>query len=459
MGVVRCARVLALVATVALVAAACSDDDDGAASSGTPVDTAAGGSAPTGEATTGDGTTADATTGDGSASTAGGDTASTEPAEPFAVVGPDPYDPPDPLPAGVPGDLIWAQEIGQTAVPGARAWRILYLSESRAGDPVAVSGYVLAPDAEGTDRPIVSYAHGTTGSADHCAPSRGIETLGPTEVYRSSVDATLAQYAHFVEQGYVVAGTDYQGLGVPGPHPYLHGPSEGRGVIDAARAAAQLPGTGAGNRVVFYGLSQGGQAALYAGELATDWAPELEVLGTVAAAPFSEVDQLLPLAGAIPGVEGYYVLATYGQVAANPDLDISLVLDQAAIDAAGIVEEGCIDEVQQAYATLYEVGGGQPIVGDPLTAPGWAEQMDEMMAGLAPSAGPIMIVQGEADTTVPAVTTRALVERLCADDQPVEANFYPETGHGDSVVSGQDDLLAWIDARVAGEPAPDTCPA
>jgi hypothetical protein len=448
MGLVRCARVLALVGTVALVAGACGGDDDDdaapAASTTTAADTATGGSS---------------TTAGGTGATDGTDTASSAPAEPFAVIGPDPYDPPDPLPAGAPGDLIWAQEIGQTAVPGARAWRILYLSESRAGDPVAVSGFVLAPDADGTDRPVVSYAHGTTGSADHCAPSRGVETAGPTEVYRSSVDATLAQYSHFIEQGYVVAATDYQGLGVPGPHPYLHGPTEGRGVIDAARAASQLPGAGAGDAVVFYGLSQGGQAALYAGQLAGEWAPDLRVLGTVAAAPFSEVDQLLPLAGSIPGVEGYYVLATYGQVAANPDLDITLVLDQAAIDESSIIEEGCLEEVQQAYATLYEVGGGQPIVGDPLTAPGWAEQYDEMTAGLTPSAGPIMIVQGEADTTVLPITTRTLVDRLCADEQPVDAIFYPETGHGDSVVSGQDDLLAWIDARVAGEPAPDTCAA
>jgi hypothetical protein len=441
MGLVRCARVLALVGMVALAATACGDDDDDDTSSAD-----------------GSTTTADVSSTTTVATETTTDTASTAPAEDFAVVGDDLYAPPDPLPAGAPGDLIWAEEIDQTAVPGARAWRILYLSESRQGEPVAVSGFVLAPDAEGADRPVVSYAHGTTGSADMCAPSRGLETAEPTGDAGSVVDATLAQYAHFVEQGYVVAATDYEGLGVPGPHPYLHGPTEGRGVIDAARAAAELPGTGAGDQVVFYGLSQGGQAALYAGQLAGDWAPELQVLGTVAAAPFSEVDQLLPLAGSIPGVEGYYVLATYGQVAANPDLDLTLVLDQAAIDASSIIEEACLGDVQDAYAALYEASGGRPIVGDPLTAPGWAEQFDELVAGLSPSAGPIMIVQGEVDTTVLPNTTRTLVERLCADAQPVEANFYPDTGHGDSVVSGHDDLLAWIDARVAGDPAPDTCP-
>ena len=43
-----------------------------------------------------------------------------------------------------------------------------------------------------------------------------------------------------VDAGYVVAATDYEGLGTPGVHPYLVGESEGRSVLDAARAARAL---------------------------------------------------------------------------------------------------------------------------------------------------------------------------------------------------------------------------
>ena len=41
-----------------------------------------------------------------------------------------------------------------------------------------------------------------------------------------------------IVQGVVVAATDYEGLGTPGPHPYIVGASEGHSVLDAAVAAA-----------------------------------------------------------------------------------------------------------------------------------------------------------------------------------------------------------------------------
>jgi pimeloyl-ACP methyl ester carboxylesterase len=56
-------------------------------------------------------------------------------------------------------------------------------------------------------------------------------------------------------------------------------------VLDAARAARQLDGAGAGGRVVLAGHSEGGHAVLWAAELATSYAPELQVTGVAALAP------------------------------------------------------------------------------------------------------------------------------------------------------------------------------
>ena len=49
--------------------------------------------------------------------------------------------------------------------------------------------------------------------------------------------------------GSIVAATDYEGMGTPGPHPYLVGISEGRSGLDAALAARQIPGAEAGDRL------------------------------------------------------------------------------------------------------------------------------------------------------------------------------------------------------------------
>src|SRR5690606_4288864 len=190
--------------------------------------------------------------------------------------------------------------------------------------------------------------------ADRCAPSRTFGAAQPTE---GAAAAIAEQLTALVDEGAVVVATDYEGLGTPGPHPFLVGESAGRGVLDAALAVRQLPSVDAGDELAIYGLSQGGHAALWAAQLAPTWAPGLDVVGTVAAAPFSEVDVLLPAAGAIPGAEGYLVLGVYGQAAANPDLDPEAVLDPAAVAQAGLVEQACLQEVASTFRHVSEESG------------------------------------------------------------------------------------------------------
>jgi hypothetical protein len=139
------------------------------------------------------------------------------------------YEPPADLDAFENGDVIWAEVLD--APDGVLAWKVLYRSESIGGDAIAVSGVVTAPDAPAPDggRPVVTWAHGTTGTADQCAPSRGGEPIDSVFEYRAAVDA-----------GYVAVATDYEGLGTPGLHPYLVGESQGRGVLDVVRAARAI---------------------------------------------------------------------------------------------------------------------------------------------------------------------------------------------------------------------------
>jgi hypothetical protein len=119
---------------------------------------------------------------------------------------------------------------------------------------------------------VVAWAHPTSGLADHCAPSRhGMRGLACMHGW---LDALL-------RRGYVVVATDYEGLGTPGLHPYLVGASEGHAVLDGVRAAARLRGAGVGGRTVAWGFSQGGHAALWTGEVARAYAPDVRLSGVV----------------------------------------------------------------------------------------------------------------------------------------------------------------------------------
>src|SRR3984957_6187911 len=162
------------------------------------------------------------------------------------------------------------------APAGAAAYRVLYRSTGLHDEPIAVSGIIVVPPGPAPEggRPIVAWAHPTTGIVPRCAPSLAIFHFQQMPGLRN-----------MVERGYIVAATDYPGLGTVGPHPYLVGISEGRAVLDSVRVARSMPGAGGGLAFAVWGHSQGGQAALYTGILAQGYAPELELVGVAAAAP------------------------------------------------------------------------------------------------------------------------------------------------------------------------------
>src|SRR3954452_12337267 len=165
----------------------------------------------------------------------------------------------DPLPAGQPGDVIKTEPVTVDGLHGTMQ-RVMYHSQSLAGDDIPVTGLIAVPSTPPPNGgyPVVSWAHGTTGIADTCAPS-----LAPDD---------YVQIANgLLDAGYAVVGTDYEGLGTPGRHPYIAGPSEGRGTIDIVRAARNIPEVHASDRYLVWGHSQGGHAAMFSLNLADKW--------------------------------------------------------------------------------------------------------------------------------------------------------------------------------------------
>src|SRR6185503_20208786 len=149
------------------------------------------------------------------------------------------YKPPKDIPKRH-GALIWARKAGGLVpLADARFTKlVLYSSRTAQGAKDAVSGSVSVPKGKPPKGgwPVITFAHGTTGSADACAPSRAASgnpaSLATTYIY--------PQQNEWLRNGYAVVRTDYQGLGTPGPHPYLVGVSEGRSTLDMVRAARRL---------------------------------------------------------------------------------------------------------------------------------------------------------------------------------------------------------------------------
>jgi alpha-beta hydrolase superfamily lysophospholipase len=360
-----------------------------------------------------------------------------------------PSSPSTAAPAARPGDIVSAQPFPGPA--GSQGYQVLYVSTTVDNTPVTVSGVVIvpgagAPAAPPEGRPVLSWAHGTTGLGDACAPSAQYPTGRTAEVM-------LAQLA--VGRGMVYAATDYQGLGTPGPHPYSVGLSEGRNVLDIARAAQRLTGSGAGptSKVLVWGHSQGGGAAAFSAELAPTYAPDLAVLGAIVGAPAADFPVV---SAAIDGglYFGFAVMAAAGFKAAYPQLSYDAVLNDAGKQAVASIADACSDQVLKQFgghhASEYQITS-------PQEAPGWKDAVAANEPGQMKTPVPIFLYQGQGDQVIPVQASAELLQRYCALGVTAERKTYPGTDHTSVIPAALGDIVAFANDRLAGLPAPSSC--
>lgn len=116
------------------------------------------------------------------------------------------------------------------------------------------------------------------GLGDSCTIT---DSLGKDK--RGSRDKWLGQW---LRDDYVIAATEYQGIGGAGVHAYLDGPVAGKNTLDMVRAARTVVkkyvGTDTSNAFVSFGGSQGGHASMWSNSLAKSYAPELKNAATIA---------------------------------------------------------------------------------------------------------------------------------------------------------------------------------
>ncbi len=357
------------------------------------------------------------------------------------------YRPPSPLP-GKNGDVIWARELA--SVENGRIWKVLYRSQSTNGAPVAVSGWLGVPNGQqpGEGPPLVVFGHGTTGLADHCAPTQ-----------RSTPGETIALLEDFLARGYAVAATDYEGLGTPGLHQYLVGPSQSHSLLDSARAAQRF--AGAGNRLILFGHSQGGHAVILANETASSYAPELNVLGTIGsgAGVTDESARLLTYLQQTK-YKGFVVMMALAQRAAYGPVEspLSLWLTEAGIRASAALDTICVDRLVDTYGPLD--GSYVFVPGAPLPKATIDVDYKDSIPGLKRGASPLLMINGRYDDLLPPGHIVSWVEEACENTGMAIQLVWFDTGHRvpyENPQGAAEVIFPWIEARFAGAPAPSSC--
>ncbi len=344
-----------------------------------------------------------------------------------------------------------------------RSELLIYQSAKNDGKDTAraVSGIVAIP--KGTPPaggwPIISWAHGTVGSADKCAPSMDSDALAdindptnpPLTVHRKINRAPHTMLNAFLDAGWAVVMTDYEGLGTAGWHPYLNGPSEARGVLDMVRAAHQFgakEGIKFSNKFAIVGHSQGGHAALFAASLQKEWVPEFDLVGVTAIAPASSPDKLQGLPAAtllpIPPKEKekirqalpFLPLAIVGAQRGNPDINLDAIFTEKGLALfKKTIDSECRTELSQTDNWAQPLGGYFKAASNPFP-PSWPD-LDAQLKKMHPNlriAAPIRISQADGDTRVQPSGTRELVGQLNDKNQSnpnPPAVFYVEYRQGE----------------------------
>ena len=347
------------------------------------------------------------------------------------------------------GALISAAAM-QDAPDGASAYRVRYWSTGLDDEPLEVSGVVIIPGgaAPAGGRPIVAWAHPTTGVVSRCAPSLA-------RVFFASVQGLRQMLA----SGYIVAATDYPGLGTPEVHPYLVGISEARAVLDSVRAAREVPGAHAGTSFAVWGHSQGGHAALFSGLLAQRYAPSLDLVGIAVAAPATDLATLMKDDLGTGGGNNITAMTlwSWSRIYGAPMTQVVTPAAVPMINAlAGLCIERWFDVLTRRGPTLDLEKSFLSVDNLAARAP-WRRLLIENSPGPLPPGIPVFVAQGDADTLVRPAVTRAYIKRLCDGGSKVRVDIVPRVGHAFIARDAADDAVAWMGSRFAAQRAPNDC--
>ncbi|MGU9824463.1 alpha/beta hydrolase [Pseudomonas sp. LF090] len=360
----------------------------------------------------------------------------------------------DPVPP-MPGKLLRSEALTpqQSLASAGLNLRILYSSTDGLDNltPVAVSGALFVPKgpAPAGGWPLMAWAHGTVGSADRCAPSLN---------QRSPRDTRYLN--HWLEQGYAIVATDYQGLGTPGLHPYGLTRPLAYGVLDSIRAVGAAP-VNVSRRAVVFGQSQGGRAAFATAVMAKDYAPDVEVVGVVATGtPYASA----PAQGHSPELENarrsvvptfaYNLLRLSTVALLDPSFVPADYLAERALPAFRASQDECLHAIEQRV-----VADGLTFNNSFKRSPKAA--LDRVGREAAyPTLKtdiPVFLGTGGKDRDVFVPGQQALVRDACQAGDRVEWHFYPALDHSGAVNGSLGDSTGFVRRAFAGEAIKGNC--
>lgn len=348
--------------------------------------------------------------------------------------------------SGPLGQVVRQEPLG-VKVTGGSALRILYRTQRADGSDTFSSGMVFIPNNKnaGWPRPVVAWAHGTLGLGDACAPSR---TGNPV--------SNIAWVNTMLAKGWVVTATDYAGFGTAGTQGYLVGGDEARDVLNSVRAVRNLASAQAGTSFAIWGHSQGGNSALFSASQAAAYAPELQLVSTVASAPAAE---LVPLLAEQYGTAADWIigpLVATSWPAANPQLQARTILTTDGYNNYQRIANHCI--AQSTLAGLIRSVLGQKFFStNLLSVPAWRAMAEQQSAPILKPVQPLLVVESKTDKVVLPDTTALYIQTACQAGSNLSSLWLNNVAHQKIPAASAGSVIGWLSDQFAHKPPVSTC--
>ncbi|KFA63653.1 hypothetical protein S40285_03183 [Stachybotrys chlorohalonatus IBT 40285] len=332
-----------------------------------------------------------------------------------------------------------------TIAPALALSRFVYQSRTFNGTLVPVSAYILwpyLPRGGASQAPVVVWGHGTSGIYAECAPSH----------VRNLWNQFTAPYT-LALAGYAVVAPDYAGLGVPFypngdliVHPYGLSPAHGNDLLYAAQAAKAAFPSRLTRDFVVMGHSQGGGAAWAAAEQQV----KLKLpgyLGTIALAPTTDGLGLARTVGLV-GVASIQVANAI--ISVFPNVSFSDILTPLGLASNQLLEQvqGCNSAYNALALPLLFSGAvlSQPEFEDGYYINRW---QNISLTGGKDFQGPLLVLHGTADGSIPESFTSDAVEATCKRYPRNQLHYVraQNVGHTSILYATQQLWMDWLDDR------------
>lgn len=357
-------------------------------------------------------------------------------------------------------DHLLSHEEIPTSITGAVAHRIRYRSHDLRGRSTQSTGLVIAPTESGEHRRVMSWAHGTTGLGDAGSPSAQPDPARELTLYfapgsETQIDYGIPGLQSFIDDGWVVAATDYQGLGTPGVHQYTVNRTNGIDAVTIVAAARELP-VGAGTRFGVIGWSQGGGSAAASVELDASDYGDLEIVGAVCMSPgVPSIALKLPGLGSALGgddipPDGHLFMILAGMATAFPD---TLSLDDVfTANGRRVFDQGWnsqpVHHFSDTLGRAYK-HEGQVMAVDSTKIAAWLQAFNDASAAQRKPIAPVLVQidRQMEDGPCPVPWQLGYIDAISALGGDITSTTYPDDDHFSLPQHAIGEARDWLAAR------------